>query len=165
MCTPKNYRTLLTTPLILSADYDHYQRGLWLKNNAQPPICNVNYVSVIRAGSLYPCFLAYRENFDKTMIERKFGTMCPQPPHCSFSGNGRGEGREKKKTGFLTFIIELVSGLGHRTMSCGWFKDCGSNSERSMNFWRVFQHHSHKAVPVDCLQGIERERKYSASHS
>jgi hypothetical protein len=59
---------------------------------------------------------------------------------------------EKKKTGFLVFIMELVSGLGHRTMSCSWVNDYGNNSERSMDGWRVFQPHSHKAVPVHCLQ-------------
>ena len=117
MCKPKNQKTLLTTPLTLSADYDHYQWRSWLKNTAQPPICNVTYMTVIRAGSLYPCFLAYRENCEKTMIERKYGTMYPPPPHCSFSGNGREGGN---RLSYIYYGIGLWFGSQNNVLQLIW---------------------------------------------
>lgn len=52
--------------------------------------------------------------------------------HTVLSRETEGGEKIKKKTGFLRFVIELVSGLGHRTMSCSWFNYYGSNSDRSM---------------------------------
>ena len=62
MCTPKNHETLELRPSLRAEyDYHHSVRGM-IQKIAQLPIRNISYVSVIRERSLYPRFLAFREN-------------------------------------------------------------------------------------------------------
>lgn len=90
------------------------------------------------------------------MIERKYGKKYPQPPHCSFSGNGK---KRRKKNWFSYIYYRIGLWFGSLNNVLQRFNDYGSNSESSMNGWRVFQHHSHKAYPypVHYLRSIERE--------